>query len=133
MLAAYRGRGGAALAHGNRGRRSHNAVAPAAVELAIHLYEGVNHTDLPELLSEREVIDLSWPTVQRILTKVGIGSPRVWRSPHRRQCGGPTPPGPSGTTLVVEGQIQRLSRPTGTFSLCLSYSTACLKPKVSRC
>ena len=42
MLAAYRERGAAALAHGNRGRRLHNATLPAeadaVVELATHRY-----------------------------------------------------------------------------------------------
>ncbi len=88
MLAAYRERGAAALAHGNRGRRPHNAVPPAeaaaVVELATERYEGANHTHLTELLSEREGIDLSRPTVRRILTKAGIGSPRSRRSPQHR-------------------------------------------------
>ena len=44
----------------------------------------VNHTHLTELLSEREGIDLSRPTVRRILTKAGIGSPRSRRSPQHR-------------------------------------------------
>ena len=85
MLAAYRERGAAALAHGNRGRRPHNATAPGeaavVVQLATERYEGANHTHLTELLSEREGIDLSRPTVRRILTRAGIGSPRSRRSP----------------------------------------------------
>ena len=88
MLAAYRERGAAALAHGNRGRRPHNATAPgkaaAVVRLATERYEGANHTHLTGLLSERDGIDLSRPTVRRILTKVGIGSPRSRRSPQHR-------------------------------------------------
>ena len=88
LLAAYREHGAAALAHGNRGRRPHNATWPAeaaaVVELATHRYEGANHTHLTELLSEREGIDLSRPTVRRILTKAGIGSPRSRRSPQHR-------------------------------------------------
>ena len=88
LLAAYREHGAAALAHGNRGRRPHNATSPAeaaaVVELAIQRYEGANHTHSTELLREREGIDLSRPTVRRILTKVGIGSPRSRRSPQHR-------------------------------------------------
>ena len=88
MLAAYRDRGAAALAHGNRGRCPHNATSPveaaAVVQLATERYEGANHTHLTELLSEREDIDLSRPTVRRILTKAGIGSPRSRRSPQHR-------------------------------------------------
>ena len=88
MLAAYREQGAAVLAHGNRGRRPHNALPPAqaaaVVELAAQRYEGANHTHFTELLSEREGIDLSRPTVRRILTKAGIGSPRSRRSPQHR-------------------------------------------------
>ena len=88
MLSAYREQGAAALAHGNRGRRPHNATSPAeaaaVVELATGHYEGANHTHFTELLSEREGIDLSRPTVRRILTKAGIGSPRSRRSPQHR-------------------------------------------------
>ena len=54
------------------------------VELATQRYEGANHTHFTELLSEREGIDLSRPTVRRILTKAGIGSPRSRRSPQHR-------------------------------------------------
>ena len=88
MLAAYREHGVTALAHGNRGRRPHNAIpateAAAVVELATQRYQGANHTHFTELLSEREGIDLSRPTVRRILTKVGNGSPRSRRSPQHR-------------------------------------------------
>ena len=88
LLAAYRRAGPAALAHGNRGRRPHNAVpeaaAAAVVELAGRHYAGANHTHLTELLREREGIDLSRPTVRRILTRAGMGSPRSRRSPQHR-------------------------------------------------
>ncbi len=44
MLAAYREHGAAALAHGNRGRRPHNATSPveaaAVVQLATERYQG---------------------------------------------------------------------------------------------
>ena len=77
LLAAYRKGGPAALAHGNPGRKPHNAVpeaaAAAVVKLASNGYAGANHTHLTELLRERESIDLSRPTVRRILTKAGIG------------------------------------------------------------
>ena len=51
------------------------------VELATDRYEGTNHTHFTELLRDREGIDLSRPTVRRILTRAGIGSPRSRRSP----------------------------------------------------
>ena len=88
LLAAYRRDGPAALAHGNRGRRPHNAIPEAAaatvVKLASNGYAGTNHTHLTELLREREGIDLSRPAVRRILVKAGIGSPRSRHSPQHR-------------------------------------------------
>ena len=88
LLAAYRKVGPAALAHGNRGRRPHNAIpevaAAAVVKLASNGYAGANHTHLTELLREREGIDLSRPTLRRILVKAGIGSPRSRRSQQHR-------------------------------------------------
>ena len=88
LLAAYRRDGPAALAHSNRGRRPHNAIpeaaAAAVVKLATNHYAGANHSHLPELLQEREGIDLSRPTVRRILLKAGLGSPRSRRSQQHR-------------------------------------------------
>ena len=88
ILAAYRKEGAAALAHGTRGRRPHNAVsdsqAVTVVQLAGNDYAGTNHTHLTELLREREGIDLSRPTARRILIKAGIGSPRSRRSQQHR-------------------------------------------------
>ena len=88
LLAAYRKHGAAALAHGNRGRRPHNAVpetaAAAVVKLASNGYAGANHSHFTELLREREGIDLSRPTVRRILVRAGIGSPRSRRSQQHR-------------------------------------------------
>ena len=88
LLAAYRKHGAAALAHGNRGRRPHNAVpetaAAVVVKLANNGYAGANHSHFTELLREREGIDLSRPTVRRILVRAGIGSPRSRRSQQHR-------------------------------------------------
>ena len=88
LLAAYRREGPAALSHGNRGRRPHNAVpeaaAAAVVKLASDVYAGANHSHFTELLREREGIDLSRPTVRRILVKAGLGSPRSRRSQQHR-------------------------------------------------
>lgn len=78
-LAVYREDGAAALAHGNRGSRPHNAVretaAAAVVKLPSNGYAGANHSHSTELQREREGIDLSRPTVRRILVKADIGSP----------------------------------------------------------
>ena len=45
------------------------------MQLASTTYAGANHTHLTELLRDREGIDLSRPTVRRILARVGIPSP----------------------------------------------------------
>ena len=88
LLNAYRKEGAAGLAHGNRGRQPHNAVldseAAAVVQLASTVYAGTNHTHLTALLREREGIDLSRPTVRRILVKASLGSPRSRRSQQHR-------------------------------------------------
>ena len=88
LLAAYRRHAAAALAHGNRGRKPHNAVpevdAAAVVKLASNGYAGTNHTHFTGLLREREGIYLSRPTVRRILVRAGIGSPRSRRSQQHR-------------------------------------------------
>ena len=76
ILAAYREKGAAAVAHGHRGRRPPNAtpeaVATAAVHLARTRYAGANHTHLSELLSEREGLDVGRTTLRRILTGAGL-------------------------------------------------------------
>ena len=81
LLNAYRKDGAAALAHGNRGRRPHNAIPESqsseVVKLASTHYAGTNHTHLTELLRDQEGIDLSRPTVRRILVRAGIGSPLI--------------------------------------------------------
>ena len=88
LLAAYRARGAAALGHGNRGRRPHNAVpvavASAVVRFATSGYPGANHTHLAELLWEHEGLEVSSSSVRRILAKAGIPSPRRRRPPEHR-------------------------------------------------
>ena len=88
ILAAYRERGAAAVAHGHRGRRPANATPDAVVAGVVRLartrYEGANHTHLSELLSEREGIDIGRTTLRRILVNVGLSSPRRRRPPKHR-------------------------------------------------
>ena len=88
LIAADRELGAEALAHGNRGRRPHNAVpeavAAAVVRLAATRYPGANHTHLTELIEEHEGLVLSRPTVRRILTRAGMPSPRRRRPPRHR-------------------------------------------------
>ena len=54
------------------------------VKLDSNGYAGANHSHFTELLREREGIDLSRPTVRRILVRAGIGSPRSRRSQQHR-------------------------------------------------
>src|SRR5215471_905430 len=82
--------GPAALAHGNRGRPSPRLLAAdiraRILTLARSRYAGVNDHQLTELLAEREGIRVSRKTVQRLLRRAGIGSPRTRRPPrHRRR------------------------------------------------
>ena len=88
MLAAYRERGVAAVAHGHRGRRAPNATPEAVLADVVHLagkrYPGANHTHLSELLSEREGIDIGRTTLRRILVNAGLNSPRRRRPPKHR-------------------------------------------------
>jgi len=80
--------GPAALAHGNAGRRPTNALDPAlaarVVAFAKDGYAGLNDTHFSELLTEREGVVVSRPTVQRILRGAGVASPRTRRAPRHR-------------------------------------------------
>ena len=88
ILAAYREKGAASLAHGHRGRRPANATPDAVVAGVVRLartrYEGANHTHLSELLSERDGIDIGRTTLRRILVNAGLSSPRRRRPPKHR-------------------------------------------------
>src|ERR1035437_5896757 len=94
LRAAYRLRGAAALAHGNRGRRPPHAVDPTlaarVVELATSTYAGFNRQHLTEMLAEHHGIVLSRPTVHRILAAAGVAPIRQRRPPrHRTRPGQP--------------------------------------------
>ncbi|MCL4378308.1 MAG: ISNCY family transposase [Actinobacteria bacterium] len=72
--------GPSAAVHGNRARKPINAtddnVKDLVVELKRHKYQGANFSHFCELLSERENITLSQPTVHRILSGAGLKSPK---------------------------------------------------------
>jgi len=88
ILAVYRKEGAAALAHGNRGRKPHNAldesVRKQILDLGQRTYAGCNNQHFTELLAEREGITLSCSSVRRILLEAGIRSPRKRRPPKHR-------------------------------------------------
>ena len=89
LLASYRKEGGAALAHGNRGRRPVHALSEEirnqVVALAQGRYAGFNHHHLTELLAEREGLAMSRSSVWRILTAAGLRSSR-YRRPAKHRC-----------------------------------------------
>jgi len=88
ILAAYRKEGAAALAHGNRGRKPHNALddelKKRVLELAESTYAGCNTQHFTELLAEREGIIVSRSAVRLILLRAGLRSPRKRRPPKHR-------------------------------------------------
>lgn len=88
LLAGYRQRGAAALAHGNRGRTPYNrveaSISEMVVDLARNKYRGFNQQHFSEKLEVLEGIPLSRSTVRRILLKEGIASPRKRRAPKHR-------------------------------------------------
>ena len=72
--------GPGAVVHGNRARKPVNATDDNTKDLVVSLkkdkYFEANFSHFAELISERESISLSQPTVHRILTGAGIKSPK---------------------------------------------------------
>ena len=105
LLAAYRREGARGLVHKNRGRLPPNATPEAiqqqVVALARERYQGINHTQLTELLAEREGLRLSLATVRRLLVPAGLSSPRQRRPPNHR-CRRPRMP-QEGMLLQLDG------------------------------
>jgi hypothetical protein len=68
------------LVHGNRGKPAWNKTGAEKlkkiIELARGRYQGLNDTHLTEKLKEKEKIDLSRPTVRRVLRAAGIAAVR---------------------------------------------------------
>jgi transposase len=88
ILAAYRKEGAAGLAHGNRGKKPHNALndeqKKRVLDLAQSTYVGCNTQHLTELLAEREGITVSRSAGRLILLRAGLKSPRKRRPPKHR-------------------------------------------------
>ena len=127
ILAAYREKGAAALAHGNRGRSPANAtpsaLASEAVRLARSRYAGVNHTHLSELLREREGIEIGRDTLRKILTNAGVNSPRRRRPPKHRVRRQRMPR--EGMLIQVDGSYHRwLGKDGPQFTLLLAVDDA---------
>ncbi len=89
LLAAYRKEGARGLAHKSRGRVPPNTtpkpIQQQVASLAQGRYGGINHTQLTELLAEREGVILSRPTVRRLLVRAGLSSP-LHRRPSLHRC-----------------------------------------------
>ena len=89
LLVAYQTSGPRGIVHGNRGRAPAHATPPEerarVIELATTRYEGVNHAHLAELLAAREGLDLSRPTLHRILAAEGVRSPKPQRRRSRHR------------------------------------------------
>ncbi len=90
LLAAYLAEGPRGLVHGNRGRPpSHTTteeVRGRVIALANSKYHGVNHSHLAELLSEREDLHVSRPTLARLLSEAGVRSPKPQRRRSRHRA-----------------------------------------------
>jgi transposase len=89
LVAAYRQRGIAALAHGNRGRtpanRTSEEVRQEILRLAKQTYRDYNDCHFTEELAEQsEPIRVSRSTVRRLRRAAGQGSPRKRRAPEHR-------------------------------------------------
>ena len=104
ILAAYRGKGAAAVAHGHRVRKPVNATPDAVAEDVVLLvrtrYAGNNHSHLSELLKQREGVDIGGTTLRRILVNAGQRSTWTPRAVHR---GNPEwdPATPSSGTMAA--------------------------------
>lgn len=88
LIAAYRARGAAGLAHGNRGRASPRGIPEGVckkiLELARRQYSDYNDTHFTEKLTEKHQIQVSRSTVRRLRRSIGQGSPRKRRPPRYR-------------------------------------------------
>jgi transposase len=89
LVAAYRQRGFAALAHGNRGKAPANRISEAVRQEILRLgketYRDYNDCHFTEELAEQlEPIVVSRSTLRRIRRAAGQGSPRKRRAPEYR-------------------------------------------------
>jgi transposase len=97
--------GAAGLRHGNAGRTPPNKIAEAlrqrVVALARGRYQGVNDSHL----AEREKIQISRRSLQRILRAAGLTSPRKHRAPRYRSRRERRPA--EGMLVLVDGSPHR--------------------------
>ncbi|MCZ2111629.1 MAG: helix-turn-helix domain-containing protein [Dehalococcoidia bacterium] len=114
LLTAYQRDGPRGIVHGNRGRSPAHAtsgeIREKVLALATGRYAGVNHSHLAELLGESEGLHLSRATVQRILAKRGVRSPKPQRrrSTHRSRRKRYPQEGPPTVVLRLRGGTDRV-------------------------
>ena len=124
LLAAYRELGAGALAHGNRGRRPHNAVPEAVGLLSCASRHALR---APRLLEEPPRPQP--PHGARILTRAGMPSPR--RRPPQHRVGRAQPR--AGMLLQVDGSHHAWLEQRGPRFALRSPSTTPRAPSCTRC
>jgi transposase len=89
LMATYRRRGAAGLAHGNRGRpcarRVPQKIRDKLLALAREEFRDFNDQHFTEILGEEYAIRLSRSTVRRLRREAGLASPRKRRASRRHQ------------------------------------------------
>jgi len=114
--------GTSALAHGNRGRVPANKIAGALREKIIRLarsrYAGVNDSHLAELLGEREHLEISRRSLQRVLRGAGLASPRRHRPPRYRSRRARE--ASAGALVLVDGSRHRWFGDDQPYSTCVA-------------
>jgi len=122
LRSRYVDAGASALAHGNRGRRPANRTRDAMREKIVRLartrYAGCNDSHLAELLAEREGIQISRRTLQRILRTAGLASPRRHRPPRyrsRRERAAT-----AGAMVLVDGSSHRWFGAAHPYATCIA-------------
>lgn len=116
LQVAYREEGPSGLVHGNRGRQPVHTlsaeVRERVVELARTTYAGCNDQHLSELL-EPEGLQLSRPSVRRLLRAAGLPSPRKRQPPKHRSRRERKPQ--AGMLLQADGSRHRWLGPDGPY------------------
>jgi transposase len=127
--------GTAALAHGNRGRVPANKIAGALREKIIRLarsrYAGVNDSHLAELLREREHLEISRRSLQRVLRGAGLASPRRHRPPRYRRRREREPS--AGAMVLVDGSRHRWFGDDRPYTSCIAAIDDATSQVVAAC
>ena len=122
LRSRYVEQGPSALAHGNRGRVPANKIGDALREKIVRLarskYAGVNDSHLAELLNEREHLEISRRTLQRVLRTAGLASPRRHRAPRYRSRRARA--AHAGAMVLVDGSRHRWFGSAHPYATCIA-------------